>query len=197
MVRAIDCPCGHQLLAATDEALLLRAKEHVAACSLNIKPSEEEMQSMLREKAYNLGDQERALVRRYVEEVWNAGKLDAIDELLTADYVNHDPMNPEVPPGAVGAKKLATLYREAFPDINLRLEDVICEGDFVVDRWTATGTHKGSLFGVAPTGKRVTVTGITINRIANGRIAESWINWDNLGLMQQLGAVPALARAAQ
>ncbi len=197
MIRAIDCSCGHQLLAADDETLLLRAKEHLASCTLPVKPSEAEMVGLLREKAYDLGQGNRELVRRYIEEVWNAGKLEKVDELVTPDQVNHDPMNPEVPPGPAGARKVVTLYRDAFPDSNVRIEEMICEGDLVVDRWTATGTHNGTLFGIAPTRKRVTVTGITINRIANGKIAETWVNWDNLGLMQQLGAVPAVARAGQ
>jgi len=197
MVRAIDCPCGHQLMAATDETLFLRAKEHVASCSLNVKPSDEEIRGMIKEKGYGLGDQNRALVRRYYEEVWNEVKSELIDELFTSDYVNHDPMHPEVPPGPAGAREIVNHYRDAFPDSRFRIEEMISEDDRVVTRWTVTGTHTGPLAGLAPTKKRVTVTGLTLSRIANGRIAETWANWDNLGLMQQLGAVPALAQAGR
>lgn len=89
------------------------------------------------------------------------------------------------------------MYRTAFPDTCFTIEEMIAEGDTVVTRWTARGTHKGDLMGVLPTHKRVTVTGITINRITRGKIAESWDNWDTHGLMQQLGAVPALAVAGR
>jgi steroid delta-isomerase-like uncharacterized protein len=197
MVRAIDCPCGHQLMAATDETLFLRAKEHVVSCSLNLKPSDEELRAMIQQKAYGVGDQNRTLVRRYYEVLWNEGKLELIDELFSSDYVNHDPMHPEVPPGPAGARQIVDLYRGAFPDSTFRIEDLISEDDRVVTRWSVTGTHTGALLGLAPTNKRVTVTGITLSRIANDKVAETWANWDNLGLMQQLGAVPALAQAGK
>jgi len=194
MIRAIDCPCGHQLLAADDETLFLRAKEHVGSCTLNLKPSDQEIRGMIKEKGFGLNDRARAVVRLYFEELWNSGRVALIDELFTSDYVNHDPMHPEVPPGPAGARQIVSLYRDAFPDSNFRIDDTICEGDRVVTRWTVSGTHKGTLHGIAPTGKRVTVTGITVFRLANGKIAEAWANWDNLGLMTRLGAVPALTR---
>ncbi len=193
MVRAIECPCGHQLMATDDELLFVRAKEHVASCTFAVRPSDAEIRGMIRDKAYALGDRNRDLARRYFEEVWNAGNLGLIDELFTADYVNHDPMHPEVPPGPTGAREIVNLYRRAFPDSQFRVEDQVCEDDRVVTRWTVTGTHDGPLYGVAPTGKRVTVSGISMIRIAGGRIAEAWVNWDSLGLMERLGVVPAAA----
>ena len=82
------------------------------------------------------------------------------------------------------------MYRSAFPDMQLTIEDQIAEGDKVVTRWTARGTHQGELMGIPPTGKQATVTGITVGRVANGKFVESWSNFDALGMMQQLGVVP-------
>ena len=82
------------------------------------------------------------------------------------------------------------MYRGAFPDLHFTLEDVIGEGDRVVVRWTATGTHKAEVMGVPATGKRVAVTGIEVSRFADGKLAETWVNWDALGLLRQLGAIP-------
>ena len=84
-----------------------------------------------------------------------------------------------------------TGYRTAFPDLRLTIEAQVSEGDLVVTRWKASGTHQGELFGIAPTGKQATVTGISLTRVSGGKIAEDWTNWDTLGLLQQLGAVPA------
>ncbi len=89
-----------------------------------------------------------------------------------------------------GEKKRANLYRSAFPDLHFTVEEVIADGDKVVARYSARGTHKGELNGIAPTGKSTNVSGVTIARIANGKVAESWVNWDALGLMRQLGVVP-------
>jgi len=137
----------------------------------------------------------KALARRLVEEAFNAGRLDVTDELVASDFVGHDPSLPEEVRGPAGVKEVIAGYRAAFPDIHVTIEDQIADGDRVVTRWRATGTHKGELMGMPATGKQATVTGITIDLIADGRIAESWDNWDTLGLMQQLGAIPALAMA--
>lgn len=137
----------------------------------------------------------KALARRIVEEAFTAGRLEVVDELVARDYVGHDPSLPEDARGPEGVKELIAGYRAAFPDIRVTVEDQIAEGDMVVTRWAATGTHQGELMGMPPTGKQGTVTGMTIDRIADGKIVESWDNWDTLGLMQQLGAVPAPATA--
>ncbi|HWJ32200.1 MAG TPA: ester cyclase, partial [Gaiellaceae bacterium] len=92
------------------------------------------------------------------------------------------------PAGLIGA---ARAYRDAFPDLRLTAEQTIAQGDHVAVRWTARGTHQGELFGIPATGKEAIVTGISFDRWANGKIVESWTNWDTLGLLQQLGAVPA------
>jgi steroid delta-isomerase-like uncharacterized protein len=137
----------------------------------------------------------KALSRRLVEEAFNAGRLDVIDEVVASDFVGHDPSLPEELRGPAGVRELIAGYRAAFPDIRITIEDQVAEGDLVVTRWSATGTHQGELLGMPATGKQATVTGVTIDRIVDGRIVESWDNWDTLGLMQQLGAVPALATA--
>jgi len=137
----------------------------------------------------------KALARRLLEEAFNAGRLEVTDEIVASDFVGHDPALPEEVRGPGGLRELIDGYRAAFPDIHITIEDQIADGDRVVTRWSAKGTHQGVLMGMTATGKQATVTGITIDRIAAGRIAESWNNWDTLGLMQQLGAIPAPAMA--
>ena len=109
--------------------------------------------------------------------------------------MNHDSALPEPTVGQDAAKASIQGYRAAFPDLRLTVEDQIADDDRVVTRWSAKGTQEGDLMGVPATGKQATVTGITIDRIVDGRIAESWTNWDTLGLLQQLGVVPAMATA--
>jgi len=135
------------------------------------------------------------VVRRLFEEVWNKGNLPVADELFSPNYARHDSSTPDVGRGPESEKKRATLYRTAFPDLRLTVEDIIAEGETVMARWSCRGTHKGDLSGIAPTGKQFTISGITVGRLANGKIAESYVNWDALGLMQQLGVVPQLAKA--
>jgi steroid delta-isomerase-like uncharacterized protein len=137
----------------------------------------------------------KAISRRVVDELFNEGRLEAADEVVTGDFVGHDPASPEPIVGPEGLKRNADGYRTAFPDVRLTIDDQIAEGDRVVTRWTARGTHQAELFGIPATGRQSTVTGMTIDRIVDGRIAESWTNWDTLGLLQQLGALPALAQA--
>jgi len=137
----------------------------------------------------------KALARRLVEEAFNAGRLEVVDELVASDFVEHDPSLTEEVRGPAGVKELIGGYRAAFPDIRITIEDQIADGDYVVSRWSGTGTHQGELMGMPATGKQATVTGITIDRIVDGRIVESWDNWDTLGMMQQLGAIPAPAMA--
>ena len=134
------------------------------------------------------------LARRLFEEVWNKGNAHAADELFTSNYTHHDPSTPDVGRGPDSEKKRMTLYRQAFPDLRLTIDDLIAEGETVTARWTCTGTHKGELAGIAPTGKHVTMTGISIARFANGKMIEGWVNWDALGLMQQLGVVHELGK---
>ena len=130
----------------------------------------------------------KATVRRLIEEVWNKGYMPVADELFAQNYVHHDGSTPDVGRGPEGEKKRATLYRNAFPDFRLTIEDLVAEGETVVARWSGRGTHKGELNGIAPTGKQINITGVSIARFANNKIAEGWVNWDALGLMQQIQA---------
>ena len=138
----------------------------------------------------------KALSRRVLDEAFNAGNIDVIDELVSTDFVNHDAALREPLVGPDAAKATISGYRSAFPDLRITIEEQIADEQGVATRWSAKGTHEGDLMGVAPTGKQATVTGITIDRIVDGRIAESWTNWDTLGMLQQLGVVPVLATTA-
>jgi steroid delta-isomerase-like uncharacterized protein len=142
-----------------------------------------------------MSDANKNVVRRLFEEVWSKGNLSVADELFAPSYTHHDPSTPDVGRGPESEKLRATLYRTAFPDLRLTIEDLIAEGETVMARWSCRGTHKGDLGGIAPTGKQFTISGISIARFASGKMVEGWINWDALGLMQQLGVVPELAKA--
>jgi steroid delta-isomerase-like uncharacterized protein len=133
----------------------------------------------------------KTLSRRFFDEVWNKGNLAVIDEIITKDHVNSGPGTISgLPNGPEGSKQFVTTYRNAFPDVRFTIVDQIAEGDKVVTRWSAEGTHKGELAGFPATGKSSTVTGIVVDRIVNGKIAESWGIFDEFGMMQQLGAIP-------
>jgi steroid delta-isomerase-like uncharacterized protein len=136
-------------------------------------------------------EENKAIVRRSFEEVWNQGKLVAADEIYDASFVAHG-LGVELPPGPEGFKQFVSVYRSAFPDLHFTIEDQFAEGDRVVVRWTARGTHKGELMGIPATGKPVVVTGIDIYHIHSGKAVESWANWDALGMMQQLGVIPPM-----
>jgi steroid delta-isomerase-like uncharacterized protein len=131
----------------------------------------------------------KAIVRRLFDEVWNTGNVGLLDELLAPDFVDRAAQMGGDDPSAEGFKTQVRLFRTAFPDGRSQIEDLIGEGDRVVARWTDGGTQRGQWMGIAPTGKRVTITGIDIYRIKAGRIAEFWCNEDELGLLRQLGAI--------
>lgn len=130
----------------------------------------------------------KAVDRRYAEEVLDQGKLDVIDEICAADYTGHVPGMP--PMDREGDKQLIGMLRAAFPDLRCTMDDQIAEGDRVVHRLTCRGTHRGDFMGIPPSEHRVAVSGININRIAAGKIAESWGVIDMLGLLRQIGAIP-------
>lgn len=143
-----------------------------------------------------MSEQNKALSRRGVEEVWNQGKLAVIDELTAPNATFHDPSVPGGKfTGPEGLKQFVQIYRTAFPDVHITIDDQIAEGDKVVTRWTGTGTHKGELMGIKPTNKYSTVTGISFERYQNGKLVESFENYDMLGMLQQLGVVPSLTPA--
>ncbi len=142
-----------------------------------------------------MSESNKAVVRRLFEEVWNKGNLQVADELFSPTYSHHDPSTPDVGRGPEGEKKRATLYRNAFHDFRMTVEEIIAEGESVTARWSSRGTHKGELNGIAPTGKQISITGMSIARFAGGKIVEGWVNWDALGLMQQLGVVAESGKA--
>lgn len=119
------------------------------------------------------------------------------DEILSPDYVDHVVEGPKAQTvrGPYALKRAAAMFRDAFPDLHYTVEDVVAEGDKVVARFTARGTHRGEFLGIAPTGKRIVYTGFDMSRVSGGRIVEAWAGYDALGLMRQLGAVPAPVRS--
>ena len=135
----------------------------------------------------------KEIVRRLGVELWQ-GNIGVIDELVAPDYVGHDPSQPEMH-GPDGVKGFVNTYLSAFPDGRITVDEQLAEGELVASRWTGRGTHQGDLMGIPPTGKQVTVSGITVSRVKNGKVVEEWTNWDTLGMLQQLGAVPAMAGA--
>jgi predicted ester cyclase len=131
--------------------------------------------------------------RRLIEETFNGGNFALIDQLVAPGAVNHDPAEPahlRALPGPEVFKRTVEMYRSAFPDVRMVIDDVIAAGDKVALRWHSEGTHRGELEGLAPTGARISVTGISIDRWKDGKVVESWTEWDNLGLARQLGAAP-------
>lgn len=137
-------------------------------------------------------DQNKATYRSFIQIVFNEGRLDAVEEYLSPKYVLHD-ARPGTLAGREGVKQIVSIFRAAFPDLNITIEDQVAEQDKVCSLTTMRGTHKGSLFGIAPTGRTVTVTGLTMVRILGGRIVESWVKNDETALMNQLGAGPDAA----
>src|SRR5918912_1252784 len=144
-----------------------------------------------------MSEENKAVVRREMEELFNhTGNLDAVDEIIHPDYVGYEPTSGETR-GIEGARRFAATFREAFPDLENTIEDMIAEGDKVVMRFRGSGTDEGETteaFG-PPTGKRMEITGITIKRFAGGKIVEAWTNFDALGMMQQLGVIAAPQQA--
>ena len=142
-----------------------------------------------------MSEQNKTIVRRLFDELWNKGNLSVADELFAPTYTHHDASTPDVGKGPESEKKRVTLYRNAFHDLRLTIEDIIAEGETVMARWSCRGSHKGELRGIAPTGKQFAISGVSIARFEEGKMVEGWINWDALGLMQQLSVVPELGKA--
>jgi steroid delta-isomerase-like uncharacterized protein len=134
-------------------------------------------------------EENKAAVRHFWQEHLNTGRATLCENDFAPDAVNHDPNSPPVPPGPKGMAQLITMYRTAFPDLTATVEDMIAEGDKVAYRLTFRGTHQGVLMGIPPSGKNVTYTGIGINTVINGTIMEMWLNFDAMGMLQQLGAI--------
>jgi steroid delta-isomerase-like uncharacterized protein len=137
-------------------------------------------------------EENKAIARRWAEEVWSEGNLGRIEELVLPDYVEHDPAVPEEVRGPEGVRRYIEEFRRAFPDMRLTVEDQVAEGDRVVTRWTARGTHRGEFMGLPASGNRLEMGGMSIDRFSGGRLVESWENYDALGMMRQIGALPKL-----
>lgn len=131
----------------------------------------------------------KRLVERYFEEVWNQGRIDVLDELLTGDYQNHSPGLPDPIPGPEGLKPIVRMMREGIPDLHYAIEDLVVAPDRVAASVRMTGTHTGSLFGIAPTGKAIDVRQMQIEWIRDGRICQHWRITEDLKLMRQLGVI--------
>jgi steroid delta-isomerase-like uncharacterized protein len=133
----------------------------------------------------------RAAVYRWVEGGWNNGNLGLVDEMYSPDYTIHDPSVPGYPGGAEAFKAFVTGFRTGLPDIHFTVEDTVAEGDKVAWRFTVRGTNLGPLMGFPPTGKASTNSGLVISRFdENGKWAEDYVNWDTLGMLQQIGIIP-------
>lgn len=120
-----------------------------------------------------MSEANKAVVRRFTEEVWGRGDLAAADEVLAADLIDHYPQ-PGLGPGREGHKRVVVAFRSAFPDLRVTVEDLVAESDKVALRWKAEGTHRGGALGIAPTGRRVTLRGIEILRVEGSKIIERW-----------------------
>lgn len=131
----------------------------------------------------------RELSHRLLDEVWNKRNMNLIDELISPEFVIHDPNHTSK--GREEYKNFVHTYLTAFPDTVLTVQDQVADGSTVATRWTATGTHQGPLNGIPGSGRRVTIEGVSFSKAADGKFVESWNNWDSLGMLRQIGAVPA------
>lgn len=130
-----------------------------------------------------------AVLTRFIEEVINQGNLSVCDEIVEENFIELDPLSGQRQ-GREGLKEVIAMMRAAFPDIHWGIDETIASGEKVVSRFTWTGTHRGPFLGIPPTGKPVSVKGVVIDRIAGGKMADSRILMDSLGMMQQLGVIP-------
>lgn len=131
----------------------------------------------------------KAIVRQFWG-VWEEGNIGLVDELLAPDYTNHTPATPDQPTGPEGVKGVVAMFRSAMPDLKVIVEDMIAEGEKVAVRYTLEGTHEGELFGVPPTGQRLSIKSISVERVLDGKIIEHWRVTESLDMMQQLGVIP-------
>jgi len=137
-------------------------------------------------------EQNKAIIRRWIDEGWNKGNLAVVDELYTANVVQHDPSSPMPVTSSAALKGYVSTFRTAVPDLHFTVDDLLAEGDKVLWRFTSHGTQKGPLGPIPPTGKTATITGMVLFRFENGKVAEAWVNVDMLSLLQQLGVVPTM-----
>jgi steroid delta-isomerase-like uncharacterized protein len=140
-------------------------------------------------------EENKALVRRFYEEVWDRGNVEFAQEVFTDDYLRHDLRPTAAAPGPQGQLQIAAAFRAAFPDLRWHVDLLLAEGDLVAGQWTASGTNTGPWAGMAATGRHATFSGVNIFRIRDGKVVEIWNHRDDLGLAQQLEA-PVYAGAA-
>ena len=140
-----------------------------------------------------MADESKRITRLLIEEAYNRGELDVVGELFVPDAVIHDPALQRDVVGVAAVKDMIGAFRRAFPNFVVAVEDQVAEGDRVAIRWTARGTQHGQLLNIPPTGQQGLVSGLTITRFSGGKIVEDRVNWDTLGLLQQLGVITAHA----
>ncbi len=141
-------------------------------------------------------EENKAIVRRMTEEFYNQGNVERAEDFFADTYVHHDPASPHGR-DRDGLTEVVRAFRAGCPDLQIAIDDLVAEGDKVTKRWTLHATHTGDLSGIPPTGKRITLRGLELYRFANGKIAECWLAYDNLSLMQQLGVIPTPEPAQQ
>jgi steroid delta-isomerase-like uncharacterized protein len=148
------------------------------------------LQQALRKEDMGTTERNKVVIGKFLEEVINQNRMDLADDLVVEDFVELDPL-PGQRQGREGLKEVLAMMRAAFPDIHWAVEEMVAEGDTVVTRFTWTGTHRGVFLGVPATGRNVSVKGVVIDHLADGKMSKSRILIDSLGMMQQLGMVPA------
>lgn len=136
-----------------------------------------------------MSERNKAVVHRAVEELFNTGNLDIVEQVFAPDYVDHSPSDSELS-GLENVKRFVAAWRAAFPDTRSTVEDMIAEGDKVAARWTTRATHRGEFLGVPPTGNVVTAQWLGIFHLSDGRIVDSWDHYETQGLLRQLGIDP-------
>lgn len=132
-------------------------------------------------------DKNKTTARRIYDEVFSDGRYEVLDQILSPSFVNHDSAMPMNGAGPAAMRMVVETIRMGFPDLRMMVEDQVAERDRVMTRWMARGTHRGSFMGKPPTNRSASIGGVTVDRFENGKIVESWVNWDSAGLMQQLG----------
>lgn len=137
----------------------------------------------------------KQLVRR-LNRMWQ-GDVAIVDKLFARDFVNHDPVLPDAPPGPEGVKQVVGMMKQAFPDVSFEIQQLVAEDDKVVFRTVGRGTHEGTFMGVEPTGRAVELSGFVMFRIEDGRIVERWGTFDTVGLLDQLGALPTAGTGSE
>ena len=137
-------------------------------------------------------EQNKATARRWSEELWSRGNLAVADEIISPDYVRHDPGDPFPAKGPADVRRVVTMLRSMLPDLTIHVESMVAEGDYVVSRYTATATDTRGYMGQPPTGKTIRTSAMQMFRFADGKIVESWAVRDDLGTLKQLGQFPSV-----